>query len=395
MTRTEDRLTNALQTAARSVREPALRPLEVPAPAQRRWSGWLTPAAAAACVALVVVVVTVTVPRTGHAPSGQGAAAAAGPPRFYAAIGTNQQIEVRATATGAVTGTVPEPRIDSGGHPTVMDASAVTAVGSGDREFIAAYSAQDLWMILHAPTRLYSFRLTSEGHVTDVSLIRGGKLDGYGVYDLSTSPDGSELAVSACRSRPGTTCLGGVIAVDLRTGAHNVWMGGLLRGHENASAVTVGWVPGGESMTFLASWCTFNNTECAPGKVPQPQLRELSLSTGGGSLAHSSVLFTGSASYPYLWRARLSADGRSIILMDLYGPVRREAVQDVRVIQVPVAGGQPRVLYHGLEASYEFGSMKSNAPGGYLLLIGNVAAWVHDGKLHLLPGKIMQTDAAW
>jgi hypothetical protein len=379
MTRTEDRLADALRTAAHSVREETMRPLEVPTPAERRWVRRLVPAAAAACVALVVVIVTVIVPSIGPAPS--TTAAPSGPPPFYIATGY-PQLEVRSAVTGAVTGTIPTPRYGSGASGQTLDPVAVTSVGTSGRDFIAAFITTSQGPSL---TRLYGFRLTREGHVTGLSLIRGGTLDGLRVlysYDMAASPDGSKLVLSACGASGISPC--GLVAIDLRTGARTLWTGGLGQRTNGINIMDVGWAPGGGSVTFLTSDCSSLLLQCA-GAQSRPQLRELSLGTGGGSLAKSSVLLTASAPYSDLLQAQLSNDGRTIIFMDQYGPVTNGA-KSIRIVQVPLNGGRPRLLFQ-LPHVNSFSSLRLSPSGGYLLLNGSRAAWVYRGKLHLVPGR--------
>jgi hypothetical protein len=389
MTRTEDRLADALHTAARSVREETMRPLRVPTPARRLWPRRLAPVAAAACVALVIVVVTVIVPSTGRAPSGQ----AAGPPPFYV-VSAGLRLQVRSTATGAVTGIVPAPLFGSGASRQPMVPGAVTSVGSSGREFIVAFMSPGPYQ-----TRLYSFRLTGEGHVTDVSLIRGGTLDGVMLfynYDIAASPDGSKLVLAGCKYSPsGSSCREEVVVIDLRTGTHAQWTGGLGSGTRGFSILDVGWAPSGDSVTFLATHCFTILGQCSTAAmVPQPQLRKISLSSGGGSLAKSSVLFTGPARNPVLSQAQLSNDGRAVVFMDNYGPFRNGVAKSIRVFQVPIAGGQPRLLYEGSSIVQSPVGLRLSSSGQYLLLSGNRAAWVYHGKLHVVPGKTF-ADVWW
>ena len=114
MTRTEERLADALAAVARGVREETLPPLggrdtarggrgtAHRRRARRRWGRWLAPVAAAAGVTLVVVLAS-----TVHlfAPRQQPARVAPPPgglPRYYVSA-ESTGIQVRRTATGAMT----------------------------------------------------------------------------------------------------------------------------------------------------------------------------------------------------------------------------------------------------------------------------------------------------
>jgi hypothetical protein len=383
MTRTEDRLTDALHTAAGSVQEETLRPLQANPPSRHRWPRGLVPVAAAAGVALVLVLVSVIVPRIGQAP-GRHSGTAAHQPRFYV-VHMKNEIQVVSIATQTVTAIVPQPSYGSGASRTPMYAAGVTPVGSGEQEFIASFVMPPIGKDQIGQTKLYSFRLTSAGHVADLSPVRGGTLNGLAAIGLATSPDGSKLAISACQyTHGGANCQYGVMVIDLSTGASTLWAGGLGTSTGHFTILSVGWAPSGGSVTFLAASCPFVNPGCGPGKAPQAQFRELSLSTGGGSLAHSTVLFAGSAQYPYLRQAQLSSDGRAVTLLYVYGPFRNGAPRDVRIVQVPITGGPPRVLYGGLWSTYWFSYMQPGAPAGTLVLTGSYAAWVSHGKVHVL-----------
>ena len=138
---------------------------------------------------------------------GAGGAARVSPPRYYIeqSIGIRTPV-VRATATGATTGTVRCP-------------------GRGPR--VSGYvSADHQTFFLDCQTTaghtlLYRFRLTASGRATGYSRVRGGTLD-FAVGSLAASADGSTLAVTVPSGRPG----GEVVVISTRTGAHAVWRDG-------------------------------------------------------------------------------------------------------------------------------------------------------------------------
>jgi hypothetical protein len=269
-----------------------------------------------------------------------------------------------------------------------MTAASVTAVGGSDREFIASFVDP----FGHGQTELYAFRLTSEGRVTGVSLVKGGPLDGIGAFGLAASPDGTKLAFMACQYPiHGLGCGYGIMVIDLNTGARTLWTGA-----DQSTLSDVAWAPGGGSVTFLAApllgpRCA-SPSRCTPGV---PQLRELSLSTGGGPLARSTTVYGGLARYPWVVQAQLSAGGHAVTLMYLYGPVSNGVPEEVRVLQLPLAGGRPQVLFQGPSGPWGFQLLQINAPGGYLLLTGNVVAWAYHGYLNVLPGPGSRSSAAW
>ena len=92
MTRTEERLRDALGAAAAQVRDDRLRPLPAPEtrprrPALRRHMGWLGPAAAAISVLLIVALaLTLTGPSHKPTPPVSYPALPAGFPKYFAQI---------------------------------------------------------------------------------------------------------------------------------------------------------------------------------------------------------------------------------------------------------------------------------------------------------------------
>ena len=127
MTRTEDRLTDALTAAARAVPEDTLRPLVAP-PARRRRPAWITPLAAALGIVLVVGLALAAGTRLSGSRSPGGPAGAQTPvPRYYVVEGEQGGPPVvRSTATGEVTATVPVPKAANVG---VFDVLASTRGG--------------------------------------------------------------------------------------------------------------------------------------------------------------------------------------------------------------------------------------------------------------------------
>jgi hypothetical protein len=112
VTRTEERLADALDAAARGLREDALRPLVMPERRPHR-PAWLAPLAAAAALLVVIglaVAVARQTPGAGHR-GGQLPGVPTAPHAYYVQDDLNQDRPVvRSTATGAVTATVPVPR---------------------------------------------------------------------------------------------------------------------------------------------------------------------------------------------------------------------------------------------------------------------------------------------
>jgi hypothetical protein len=386
MTRTEDRLADALAAVGRSVREETLPPLPArgPSPVPRRWGRWLVPLAAAASVILVVVLVSAVHLFPGK--PGGGNVRTAGLPRYYAALDRQERsVVIRATATGAVTGRTPRP----GGNDSFPSAIAAT---DGGREFVAAYSGT---LASHQErTWLYSFRLTAAGRVTGFARIRGGVFTGVSAANgIAVSPDGSQVAVvlepplNPIKPPPPPAEIG---VVSLRTGAQALWAGGMNRAGFEFNVASVSWMPDGRSLLYLGVWCQ-GELSGVPYCTTGPhvaQVRTLRLTPGGGRLDQGSVLLTDSYRYPDIIQALAGPGGKSINLVELTGPDAGKVFPqpgDLRVIGVPLDHGRPRLLYRAAVDSHPYVFLGSDASGRYLLLAWARNGWIDHGRLRPLP----------
>jgi hypothetical protein len=419
VTKTEDRLTDALHAAAASrVRADRLRPLTAPAGPRFPRARLLAPAGAAAGVALAVALAfglsSLGGTALGRHPGHHGAKhppatlgwvpsvppASAGPPRHYAEL-SGTQILVRDTATGRVTATVPGPR--------QLDPAGVAA--GPDGEYIAAYDVGELAPESWRQTKLYSFRLTGAGAVAGLSPVRGGVLTGLTVGGftpagaIAISPDGAEVALAAYSTfgrstgKASTPEVARIVVINLRTGARESWQGGLRRAGYGFSIPSISWAPGGHWLVFLGSWCQSQAEDgfCAPGGH-LAQVRTLHLAARGGALSHGSALLSESASYPFLVQALLTPGGGSITAAVLPGPSYSTAVQDrqdLRVVQVPLPGGRPVLLYRGQLGDRTGVALACDPSGRYWILAGHANGWFRRGTLHILrpPGGYAVADA--
>ena len=390
MTRTEDRLADALAAVARGVREETLPPLpgRGPSPARQWWGRWLAPAAAAAAVALVLVLVSVI--HLFPAKSPGDLAQAAGPPRYYAAA-VGFTIQIHNTATGALIETVPNPY---SGHGSLGMFAAGVAATDGGREFIAAYTGTAKPLPHGGPeeTRLYSFRLNSAGHASRLSLVKGGVITGLAADGvMAVSPDHSRVALALARpARPGINPGPPEIAViDVRTGVRSVWSGGMHRPGLAFSIPSISWGPGRGMLTYLAQWCQNGAVggSCAAGRR-DAQVRTLGPATGGGRLSAGRVLLAESARYPSIAQALLSPGGRALTLVVLHGPYAGKVnpqPENFQVVRVPLTGGGPaRLLYRGTVGHQALVFLGSDATGRYLLLAWRLNGWIDHGALRPL-----------
>ena len=403
MTRTEDRLTDALAAVGRGVKEETLPPLRTrpPSPVPQRWRRWLAPLAAAASVALIVVLASAVHLLSGRPPG--RAAPVTGPPRYYVSVATTG-IQVRKTATGAVTARIPTPFI----RPGILGGyGAGVAAGDGGREFVVAYTPRP--RVAYAPqahvtevqTRLYLFLLTGTGRVTGLSPVKGGPLHGVeagrGPDALAVSPDGFKVALAVYR--PASHSGAEIVVINLRTGARAYWAGGLRRPGLNLGFPSISWTPGGDSLVFLSQWCysVVATGFCAEGRH-DAEVRELRVTAAGGRLSASSILLHEMARYPNIVQARLTPDGKALIMVLLGSPYLGQfppVPQDLRVIQVPLTGGRQRLLYHGVTGPQAVVSLGSDASGRHLLLTWRLNGWIDDGRLRLLApqGRVALADA--
>jgi hypothetical protein len=201
----------------------------------------------------------------GGAADGSQAQAAAGTPRYYAEAegrlvgwhGPNSvQIVVRATASGAVVARIPDPAVPEA--KKVMPLSVAAA--PDDRTFYALYSTWgrspgDLW--------IYRFRITTSGTVTGLTRVNGGVMTGQSylanVGGFAVSPDGSQIALALADTHTGNSAAeavaGEIVVLDLRTGAHAIWRGGLDQARQIFGIQSLSWTGDGKSLVYLAKWC--------------------------------------------------------------------------------------------------------------------------------------------
>ena len=259
-TRTEQRLTDALSARATAVREDSIRLLPDPGlrqagPERTRWRPLVPLAAAAAVLAVVGGIIVAGRAFWGTAGrSFANVASAASPPRYYVVLDWNSNLTVRATATGRVTDSLPEPQQWGGGGMRLLEAVAASANG---RRFVAVYNR------FSQPYRaaVYTFTLTSTGQIADYELIRNGVLPGIARIAVAVSPDGSKVAIAG--NGPETAPAGDIpasrlrdariVVIDLRTGSRAVFAGGLANRGRQLGINSVSWADDGRSLVYLGA----------------------------------------------------------------------------------------------------------------------------------------------
>jgi hypothetical protein len=278
MTRTADRLTDALAAAAAIMPPAGTHALSSPLPGRpaspasgpvRRRRGrlraWLVPVGVAAGVTTIILAAVTlaghprTVPAQGTGPApgtvpaqvpasaGPGITSPAGvpsdpgtgtpPPPFYVTIVTTglsregielMTAQVRRTSDGQVTGTWPAPA------GWILGRSI--SVTTDDRTFTVAAETQTVCgtsIATATQTRFYQFSVTSTGRVTGLRAV-GKPVTGEPVSEFAASPDGAEVAYAqqGCAAPLSAASYAGVIRVmNLTSGAVRSW-------HNTVSATT-------------------------------------------------------------------------------------------------------------------------------------------------------------
>lgn len=436
MTRTEERLVDALDAAARVLREDTLRPL--PAPGRLKPRPALAAPLAAAAAMLLVVGLGVTLAR--YLPgSGRSSATGTTPPRYYVEQDLNGSPPVvRSTATGKVTDTVPVPAV-----PHAVGQDLVAAARDGTF-FVAAY------LTGANRQRIYGFRLTRSGRVTGFFRVPGKTLGGgvWGADAIAASPDGSQVAVAysaadfTCTMHPtnvtaGQTCASSlpgdyIDVVSVATGATRVWRGAAVHRGSSFIIASLSWTGNGRELVYLGQWCPsgamssefclMTGNETSPPDRPA-EVWALDPASGGGRLASGRPLLRETARFPYIAQAAISPDGSVITALVLRGPVvgwyaaAGAVPSELSVVQISRATGkQLRVLYRrdlGATAATnqtpEFLYLSRDVTGQYWMLNGGYCSpsdsnscqggfngWIDDGRLvPLSPTNGRLADEAW
>jgi hypothetical protein len=369
MTRTEERLQDALRASASRVHDERLCPLPDLAEGATRGRRapsappWLIPAAAALAV-LVAIGLGVTLAQQTHQKTGSQAggtlAQPPGPPRYYAEVegkmyrwhGTDSvEVVVRATASGAVVARVRNPVI--AGQPEIMPFSVAAA--PGNRTFYAIYrnygGGSELW--------IYRFSILPSGHVSTLTRISGGPIAGQNylgnVGGFTVSPDGTRLALAVASDHDpnsATSAVAGqIVVINLHTGGHVVWRGGLSRPGQVFGIQTLSWTGDGRFLAFQAQWCPpldisygpyggfVCSTLASDPQDPQAEgvaeMREIHVtSQSDGTLSSGKVFMRASEHLQPGMPAIVDPGGRELITM-----VAADAVDTFEVVKKSIVTG--------------------------------------------------------
>jgi hypothetical protein len=437
MTRTEERLRDALQASATRVQDDRLRRLPSLEPqaermARRRqaWRAWLIPAAAAASVALVVSLAVALTGGPQPAPSGRGPTGAglndrgpsgAGPtgtaspqpPGYFAdfsgrELGQPIGVAVYARSDGKFVGRALQP--EAPGWTLEPDA---VAAAPDDRTFYVEYDADRPGRSsVVAQVWVYSFGVTSAGRVTPMTRIKGGVMSGQAGLGtggpMAVSPDGTKLALTADTTVDLNYNTQGysdkIVIIDLRTGRQSVWQGGMYRTGKVFSIPSLSWTADGQSLVYLALWCNFPGATnpctgtSGPDGYRYTQVRSIRVASGGGTLSSGLLLLSQSSRYPVIVAAVAGPDGSDLSVLVLSGRVNasgewsRVTVEHAAIGNGPVLGVDYGAATRGVGGKPDWTWLSADPSGRYLLFSyqatgGLVTGWIGQGRVHLLPVK--------
>ena len=453
MNTTEERLSDALEAFASTVRPETLRPLADPVPgparrpladpdddpahrplagaddglAQRPLSGpgdgpagtaalrarrhraWLAPLAAAAAVVIVAGLALVL---TGRAGSGPAAGLPAGLPRYYVILVDNppnpprgtppgESVQVRDTATGQLRDTLP---LTLRLHSHMYNGGDALAAAADHHTFFVTYPAA----FTSSPstgTNIYRFHLTGSGHITGFAKVARALTSSSGYYAaMAASPDGRKLAFSGVlpgqpAGRPAIT------VIDLSTGA---WTTETMpqtttRPLPKGSRIgSLSWAANGHTLAFeaiLPNAGTATRQDDYSRDVTEIWTQDVYLAVNSGAWSGSHLVTRQPASPAHLLTSPIiSADGRTITAMKMTSrpsahPSPADQTQN-EVVQISTATGrQLRVLYQGAH-----GGLSGDHDGHWMVSVGqDELGWIDGGQLHLLPtgGAGTPVDFTW
>lgn len=330
------------------------------------------------CVGLAVAAATGRAPASGTGP-------AAGQPRYYYEEGTvstrtspgfKQQNVIRATATGAITGTVRCPWR----HSFIGQA----AVAAPETIYLVCFrgfrNAQQYFVT--TGTRIYRFTLTSGGRPADYTLLPGGVFPAESVGSLAVAAGGSDYAVVVGPGRAGATS-SQIVVVNARTGARAVWSGHMLPGGVHFRGPQLSLTANGRVLgVFGVGTCRKHDPAC---KSPGEEMLALSPAAKGGQIASGRKIFTEpqvvNTLSGYINAAFLTPDGTAATV----------AVVDtafVAAVQVSARTGKTmRVLYKQRTGNgFSYRLMSPDPTGKFVLFDagpprGAVNGWIDRGKL--------------
>jgi len=385
MTRTEDRLTAALESAAAAVREEAMRPLVAPEQGRpgglrlrrrgltghghgrRAWLAAFAAAASIAAIAAVSVVLSTQKPEPALAGTYIGGSEPAVPAFFVDAGSTglyDQRLRVVSLATGAVTATEHAPA----GTADITFLAEQAQTGN----FVAAFDSNQA-----GGQVLYRFSITGTGKITPLTRINGIALKQHAgnLTVLALSPDGSRLALSWTSNTspaPGTAVSTEIIMLNLANGARQVWKDSLTDGDHYPQITSAVWTRDGRTLVFASRMCKLNTgtNSCFW------EFRSLVTGVGGG-LRAGPVLLRQNGMDGETQAPAISSDGGSVV------EVRSGTAlgADASLVRISLTTSKQTVLHFWrTPGTYAVGANEGN----FLI----VAQQLHSGNNWLLRGWV-------
>jgi hypothetical protein len=390
VTRTEDRLIAALESAASAVRVEDMRPLATPEqirPSQagppwhgvtrrvRRRRVWL--AALPAAVALAVIATLAGL--TGQRPSPgsvQTAAYIGGSeprvPAFFVDAGStglyDQKLRVISLATGAVTSTGHAPA----GTQDITFLAEQPQTGNYVAGFISNHAGG---------VELYRFRITGTGQITPLTRIEGILLNEQpeNLTPLALSPDGSRLAVSWIANTipaPRGAVESKIILLNLSNGTQQVWNDRLAAAGHYPRITSAAWTPDGQALVFASHVCSVSTGA-------NPCFWEFrKLATADGQLQAGPVLLRQNGMNSETQAPAVSPDGSSV------AEVRTGPGAGASLVRISLATGSQTILFRA-PGTYQVGANEGN-----FLVVGQqahpgsnwrLAGWVDGTGFHPVP----------
>jgi len=355
---------------------------------------------AAAAVSVLAAVSAGLLVQVGNPGQSVSSAVPAGVPRYYVQEGTSQGLlktVVRATATGLVTDTVRCPWQSAA--PWIYPIAA-----DGHQRFFMVCTSNDHQS--PAGARIYQFRVTSSGQVSDYGLIPGGKLGAVSVGPMTVSPDGSEVAVivSPPGTGPATTPRAEILVIDTRSGAHVIWRNAPATRHASRFRIfDVSFAAGGREVVFLGTRTCGSGNNPALCRPSDQQVRALSPAADGGMLNAGRILLQRTERGPRrITDIAVSADGTTLTIVTVSVPPRPQP-STATVSQLPAGTRRQRIIYQihgssGLEPEVFF---STDSSGRHFLINAGTTThradgWINNGKLVTLkPSGNLVSYEAW
>ncbi len=377
MTRTQERLSDALHAAAQTVRPGTLRPLTTHDPERprgpnrrrRRHLSWrapaslLAPAAAAVGVAVVIAGTALVAGTVGV--GSKSSAPGVSPPRFYAVVVVNEargspySFQLRDTRTGR--------RLATFAMPMAAGWSAVPVVSvAADRSTFFLAASRGLSCHGTGQSRFYRAKVSRSGHITEFGAV--GKPVVGSVDPMAVSPDGSRIAyaVAGCSESHGRRQLDRLVVQDLGTGASRVWTG-------TKSIVNI------LRLTWTVDGRTLGVEYGQPDGTGLVAVRAVDVTKPGASLQDSRLVYSqrrccGTA-------AVLSPGGSSVVVATTRSLGTRGYLQQVR--QIPLAGGPSRLFFESQRSAVGMDALLFSDSSGrhWILIAGNKFGWLSGGRL--------------